>query len=37
MTSAGDYIIGGGLDGGFRIWKQSNDQTIAGDQDEKNM
>lgn len=37
VTTAGDYIIAGGLDGGFRIWKQTNDQTIAGDQEEKNM
>lgn len=25
------------MDGGFRIWKQTNDQTIASDQAEKNM
>lgn len=37
ITTAGDYIIAGGLDGGFRVWKQTNDQTIAGDQAEKNM
>jgi U3 small nucleolar RNA-associated protein 12 len=37
ITTAGDFIIAGGLDGGFRVWKQTNDQTIAGDQAEKNM
>lgn len=33
ISAAGDYILAGGLDGGFRVWKQSGDQTVAGDQD----
>jgi WD40 repeat protein len=33
---AADFIVGGGLDGGFRVWRQSGDQTVAGDQEEKN-
>jgi hypothetical protein len=32
VTDSGDHIIAGGLDGGFRIWKQTNNQTIASDQ-----
>lgn len=35
MSPAGDYIIAGGLDGGFRVWKQTGDQVVAGDQEEK--
>ena len=37
MTQAGDYIVAGGLDEGMRVWKQSNDQTIATDMEEKQM
>jgi WD40 repeat protein len=37
ITSAGDYIVAGGLDGGFRVWRQTSEQTIAGDQEERNM
>jgi hypothetical protein len=32
VTTSADYIIAGGFDGGFRIWKQTNNQIIAGDQ-----
>ena len=35
-STAGDIIISGGLDGGFRVWKQTGDQVVAGDQEEKN-
>lgn len=35
VSPAGDYIIAGGLDGGFRVWKQTGDQVVAGDQEEK--
>ena len=37
VTQAGDYIVSGGLDEGIRVWKQSNDQTIATDMEEKQM
>ena len=32
VSLAGDYIIAGGMDGGFRVWRQGQDQTVAGDQ-----
>lgn len=35
-SPAADYIIAGGLDGGFRVWKQTGDQVVATDQEEKN-
>ena len=31
-SNAGDIIISGGLDGGFRVWRQTGDQVVAGDQ-----
>lgn len=37
VTQAGDYFVSGGLDQGMRVWKQSNDQTIATDMEEKQM
>ena len=37
VTNAGDSIVAGGLDEGFRVWKQTNDQTIATDMEEKQM
>ena len=36
VSKAADYLLAGGLDGGFRVWTQTADQTVAGDQDEKN-
>lgn len=37
VTESGDHIFAGGLDGGFRVWKQTNNQTIASDQEDKKM
>ena len=37
VSQSGDFIIAGGLDEGMRIWKQTNDQTIATDMEEKQM
>ncbi len=37
MSEAGDHIFAGGMDGGLRVWKQTNSQTIASDQEEKKM
>lgn len=34
-TPAADQIIAGGLDGGFRVWKITSDQTVATDQEER--
>ncbi len=31
-SSAADFILAGGIDGGFRIWNQTGDQTVAGEQ-----
>jgi WD40 repeat protein len=31
ISQSGDFVIAGGLDEGIRIWKQTNDQTIATD------
>ena len=33
VSSAGDYLLAGGMDGGFRVWRQGQDQTVAGDQE----
>lgn len=33
VSNAGENIVAGGLDGGFRVWKQTSDQTIASDQE----
>jgi len=37
ISGAGDFVIAGGLDDGFRVWKQTNDQTIATDMEDKQM
>lgn len=37
ISGAGDLVIAGGLDDGFRVWKQTNDQTIATDMEDKQM
>jgi hypothetical protein len=37
VSDVGDFIAAGGLDGGFRVWKQTGNQTIASDQEEKRM
>ncbi len=37
VSTSGDLMAAGGLDEGFRIWKQTNDQTIASDMQEKQM
>lgn len=37
MSVAGDVLVVGGLDEGFRVWKQTGDQTIASDIQDKNM
>lgn len=37
VSQSGDMIMAGGLDEGFRIWKQTNDQTIATDMEEKQL
>jgi WD40 repeat protein len=31
VSQSGDIIVAGGLDEGFRVWKQTNEQTIASD------
>lgn len=31
ISQSGDFFIAGGIDEGMRIWKQTNDQTIATD------
>ena len=33
ISPAADFIIAGGLDGGFRVWKQTGNQVVAGDQE----
>lgn len=35
VSKNGEYIVGGGLDEGFRVWKQTSDQTIAADMEEE--
>jgi hypothetical protein len=35
VNQSGDLIIVGGLDEGLRVWKQTNNQTIAADMEEK--
>jgi WD40 repeat protein len=35
VSKNGEYIVGGGLDEGFRVWKQTSDQTIAADMEEQ--
>jgi hypothetical protein len=35
VSQSGDLIVGGGLDEGLRVWKQTNEQTIASDLEEK--
>lgn len=37
ISESSDFISAGGLDGGFRVWKQTNNQTIASDQQEQRM
>lgn len=37
MSESGDHIFAGGLDGGLRVWRQTNNQTIASDQEDKKM
>lgn len=37
VSQAGDIVFAGGLDEGIRVWKQTNDQTIASDMEEKQM
>lgn len=37
VSNAGDFLVAGGLDEGMRVWKQTNDQTIATDMEEKQM
>lgn len=37
VSNAGDFILAGGLDEGLRLWKQTSDQTIAADMEEKQV
>jgi len=37
VSESGDHIFAGGLDGGLRVWRQTNNQTIASDQEDKKM
>ena len=37
ISDAGDFILAGGLDEGLRLWKQTSDQTIATDMEEKQL
>ena len=34
-SSSGDYVVAGGVDGGFRVWKQTNEQIYFAEQQEK--
>lgn len=37
ITISGDYIFAGGLDQGFRVWKQTNEQIVTSDLEEKQL
>ena len=37
VTNGGDYIVAGGLDEGFRVWKQTNNQIVASDTQEQQL
>ncbi len=35
VSSSGDYVVAGGVDGGFRVWRQTNEQIYFAEQQEK--
>lgn len=37
ISKAGDYMVAGGVDGGFRVWKQTTEQIFYAEQQEKRM
>ena len=37
MSRSGDYMIAGGVDGGFRMWKQTTEQIYFNEQQEKRV